>query len=115
MKCPNFGGNHPAKDARCLAKLNTIAIARGIRGGSQTETHQIRKEAQEARQVRTTATPKASPPPTKQVGRLRLVSTATLVALHPGPAPDWTEDPDQLEAIMETEGETSGTVPPVAV
>lgn len=97
MKCPNCGGNHQANDARCPAKLNAIAIARGMRGGSQPDTCQIREEAQEPRQL------------------LRPVSAVTLAALRSGLAPDWTEDPDKLETIMETEEETSGTVPPMAV
>ena len=38
MNCPGCDGNHPANDARCRAKRNAIAVARGVRG----EAHQCR-------------------------------------------------------------------------
>jgi len=112
LKCPNCGGNHLAKDARCRAKLNAIAIARGIRNGSHTpEARQPQEEAPEARQIGTVRQPRVSFSPQCPV------SAATLAAFRDIPAADWSEDQDEVDAAMEVETlgmESSGTVPPVA-
>jgi len=99
MNCPGCGGNHPSNDARCRAKRNAIAVARGVRG----EAHQRRPGCWKVEVPTTNGT--AEDP--------RLVSKATRQALARAPAEDWTEDPDEMEVVMEAE--TSGTVPAVAV
>jgi len=99
MNCPGGGGNHPANDARCRAKRNAIAVARGVRG----EVHQRRLAYWKVEAPTTNTTAEDS----------QLVSKATQQALARAPAEDWTEDPDKMEVVMKVE--TSGTVPPVAV
>lgn len=50
MKCPNCNGSHPARDARCQAKMNAIAVARGMRQG--TRQPEVRSESIERNQLR---------------------------------------------------------------
>ena len=93
MKCPNYGGRHPAQDAGCQAKKAAIEIARGRRNGMTY----------------------ADPPQPKCPTATASTGGSALLSWAPGgelawPSPDWTED------VMEVTGmEPSGNAPPIAV
>jgi hypothetical protein len=110
MKCPNCGGAHPAQDGRCRARNEAIGIARGARIGRATWTQQAdTAHLQHERQQRQQRAPEASRTREQHPREL----SPPRPVLPPAPATDRTEEPDQMEGVMEAE--SSGTAQPVAV
>jgi hypothetical protein len=93
LKCPNCGGNHPAKDARCKAKGDAVAIARGGRVPWAAATQRMQEQTGDS-----------------GTSQMRLQRPQTLAPARQ--VADWTENRDEME--IATEMETSGTAPPIA-
>jgi len=99
MKCPNCGGGHPTRDARCRTKRAAIEIIRGRRASTlhPAVAWGIGQPA------RLSAAPSTGGP-----ALLNWVPGGA----HVETSPDWTEDPMEVTV---TGMEPSGTVRPIAV